>query len=140
MDMRRFEQVLVGTMLCGLCSTVAGATDQAQPSSYKAPASTTTASPSLASVEGTITALHLKETMPSLELKDAAGKTWTMQTDPKHVSIWHNGSLVKSEQLVIGQHVKARYVEQGGKLLTRSIHIVSAKSETSTAAPATSSH
>ena len=74
-------------------------------------------------VEGSIVALDLQASTPTLKLRAADGKMWTLALDPKTTSVWKDGQMVKLDQLKSGQLVKVRHEMKDSKDLAQSIRI-----------------
>ena len=90
---------------------------------------------------GSITALDLMSTPPSLKLIAADGKIWTLTLDPKATLVWQNGQVVKLDQLKIGEQVSVRYLPKDGKEVAQSIRVVQQLKQATPSAPSsTTSH
>ena len=128
--------ILAGLLVGGMVSVVHAA-DQpgTQPTKPKAPlaSTTSTSTPQVMAITGSITALDLKAMSPSLQVTDAGGKIWVLTLDPQLTSVWQNGQLGKLETLKVGQQVKARYLSKGSQNVAKSITI--AQISTPAAAP-----
>ena len=77
-------------------------------------------------VKGSITALDLAATRPSMKLSTANGTRWTLELDPKNTVVWKDGQSVRLNQLKMGQSVEVRHAVIGGNDTAQSIRIVSA--------------
>ena len=106
-------------------SSPAGTATPAAPSTTPTPAaqSTTSAQGQTVAVEGSIVALDLQALMPTLKLRAADGKTWTLALDSKTTSVWKDGQMAKLDQLKSGQWVKVRHEMKDGRDLAQSIRI-----------------
>ena len=138
-------------VVCGMvcaCAALAFAAEQPASSSGSTSAATPSSSPTLSStptpqspaVVGSITALDLKSSAPSLKLAAADGKIWTLGLDPKTTVIWQEGKISTLDQLSVGQRVQVRYTAKDGKEIAKSIQIAQAPKAAATApaaAPAT---
>ena len=89
---------------------------------------------------GTITALDLKASAPSLTIAGAGGRAQTLGVDPKTATAWQAGKMIPLEQLSVGQRVQVRFSQKDGRNAVKSIQIMSPKSTPSSAAPASTSY
>ena len=69
------------------------------------------------SIDGTITALDLTASSPSVQLTVANGVAWTLSLDPS-TSILKSGKSVKLDELTVGDRARVRFaMKEGGHVL-----------------------
>ena len=125
--------LMIGGLLGGRMPMAGAADEETSPmtshvASQPAGASSTTSTPAASpaatrtsTTEGSITALNLTAVPPTLQLRDANGKTWPLTVDLKTTTVWNAGRMEKLDQLKVGQTVKIRHAMTGGKELAQSI-------------------
>lgn len=92
-------------------------------------------------LEGSVTALDLTSTPPSLKLTAADGHVWTFTLDAKATTVWRSGLGGTLDQLKVGEQVTVRYMTQDGKAIAQAIRIVQqARKATSSAPSSTASY
>ena len=141
MEPKMIHVLIVGSVLGGLAHTAwaadqegssrqQGMTPASQSQLQATPGSTQAASTQpIASetVRGSIAALNLAATQPSMKLSATNGKSWTFELDPKSTSVWKEGQSTHLNQLKTGQSVEVRHAVISGKDIAQSIRVVSTK-------------
>jgi hypothetical protein len=84
--------------------------------------------PQAVTTRGTITALDLRSTSPTLKFTDASGKVWTLALDPQATMVWKDGKSVRFDGLRVGEQAQIRHVVRDGKDVAASIQITQALS------------
>ena len=132
------EQKVTASSVAGTSTPAAQSTPPApavQPITSMPPARSTI---STVAVEGSIVALDLQASTPTLKLRAADGKMWTLALDPKTTAVWKDGQMAKLDQLKSGQLVKVRHEMKNSRDLAQSIRIsADAKPMASTSKPKT---
>ena len=124
----RTTWVLALLMAGGTISAVFAAE---QPSGQAASSTAAAPAPQILSANGTITALDITSAAPSIQLTDAAGKSWTIALDAKTTTVWQGMQLSKLEELKVGDAVKVRYINKEGKETARTIQVAPAMTHAS---------
>ena len=78
-------------------------------------------------VQGSITALDLMATRPSMKLSAAGGKSWTFELDPKSTVVWKEGHAAPFNQLRTGQSAEVRHAVIGGNDVAQFVRILGTK-------------
>ncbi|MBI3321693.1 MAG: hypothetical protein HYZ91_05440 [Candidatus Omnitrophica bacterium] len=73
---------------------------------------------------GSITAIDLKSTPPTLKLAAADGNVLTITLDPKSTAVWQKSQEVTLDQLKVDQQVTVRYLLKDGREVAQSIRVV----------------
>ena len=118
------QGLIIGIVASGLMPAV-WAVEQGSataPKSTPAPAAST-ASAQPAAIEGSITAVDLQAAAPTLTIRAADGKLWTLNLDLKSSAVWRDSQLIKLDELKPGQSVKVRHLMVGGQDLAQSIRM-----------------
>jgi len=78
-------------------------------------------------MDGSITALDLTASSPSIQCTVANGTAWTLFLQPA-TSILKNGKSMKPEELKVGDTGRVRFAIKDGKHLMRTLEVTDASS------------
>ena len=74
-------------------------------------------------MEGTVTAVDLKASPPTMQVTSSSGGVLTLLTDPATTSIVKGGHLGTWEDVAVHNEIKAKLILKDGKYLLESIEI-----------------
>lgn len=73
--------------------------------------------------QGSIQAIDLKGTPPTLKLIGSNGRTWTLALDMKKTAVTRSGKTAKLEQLRVGQDVTVAMEMKDGREIAKAIQV-----------------
>ena len=95
------------------------------PASHSASSTQTAAGPASAAktINGSLSAVNLTASAPSVKVTGADGTVWTLAVDPSAVSVWRAGQRVAANQLQVGQRVTVHATDANGQPTAQTIQI-----------------
>ena len=86
--------------------------------------STVKTTPQVTSIEGVITSVDVRSSVPSLKLTQTNGQLLVIQIDRPTTTVWKDAHPVSLIQLAMGQKAKIRYTTKNGKQVANSVEIL----------------
>ena len=80
--------------------------------------------PSVEAAEGTISEIDVKSDTPWVKIKDAAGKEWTVNIDPKSSVAVRADKTIEWSELAAGQHVRIGMIQHEGTQIAKTIQLI----------------
>lgn len=103
---------------CGLIQ--ASFAEDAKPVS---PGTSSASTPTVQTLEGTVTSCDAASASPWIKVKDTNGQEWTFQIDRQISTVWKAGAKTEWPELRPGDRVNVRYTSKDGKSTVKTVEV-----------------